>query len=253
MSNLVEEIYGKNEPLDEELAKHVEDSDVFGKVLRHPLGYMIPFIPEVMGGVANKSLKNKKELIAKAIENHDFERAIWFYERPYRLQAVLELYPKVLDFNGGGLNGAMRIRQSSLRLAKALRDVWTDSENIWQNYSEWAELLEKVGTKHFRASMEDEDDIKTLERLPEVVEVYRGGTIVWEDEMDAEPPFSWTLDKERADWFARRFKEVRSEDGFLMKAHIPKEHIYFYTNARKEREVVVDPSELVVEWYEEVQ
>ena len=51
---------------------------------------------------------------------------------------------------------------------------------------------------------------------------------------------SWTLDKEKAEWFAHRF----GEDGTVYQARIGKEHILAFFNARNESEVIIDPDRL---------
>ena len=48
---------------------------------------------------------------------------------------------------------------------------------------------------------------------------------------------SWTLDRDKAQWFAHRF----GENGTVYEAQITKQHIYAFLNSRGESEVIVDP------------
>lgn len=52
---------------------------------------------------------------------------------------------------------------------------------------------------------------------------------------------SWSLDYEKAAWFAHRF----GEEGKVYEAQIAKEHIFAYFNSRNEQEVIVDPKHLI--------
>lgn len=49
---------------------------------------------------------------------------------------------------------------------------------------------------------------------------------------------SWTLDSEKAEWFAHRF----DEDGAVYEAKIDKAHVYAFFSSRNESEVIVDPA-----------
>ena len=51
---------------------------------------------------------------------------------------------------------------------------------------------------------------------------------------------SWTLNKEKAEWFAHRF----NQDGTVYEAQIDKKHIFAIFNGRNESEVVLDPQYL---------
>ena len=61
--------------------------------------------------------------------------------------------------------------------------------------------------------------------------VYRGiGT------ESRENGISWTLDKEKATWFARRFSE-----GYVIQGTVEKKDILAFFNDRKEKEVISSP------------
>ena len=80
------------------------------------------------------------------------------------------------------------------------------------------------------------EELSYLKNLPDNVEIYRGT----QSQKAKIRAFSWTLKKETAEWFANRWKLK----GKLYKAKIPKSAIYFYSNNRKECEVVLNPRKL---------
>jgi hypothetical protein len=80
----------------------------------------------------------------------------------------------------------------------------------------------------------DEDEKSIYTNLPEVVEVYRG----LPDKKAKERGLSWTTDLQKAKWFAKRFNGKECK---VLKANINKKHIFLYTDARNERECIVNP------------
>lgn len=83
----------------------------------------------------------------------------------------------------------------------------------------------------------DEEELRQYRALEDTVTVYRGVTPYNRRNVKG---LSWTLDRERAEWFAHRF----CEDGTVYTAQISKEYIFAIFNGRNEAEVVVDPKKL---------
>lgn len=72
--------------------------------------------------------------------------------------------------------------------------------------------------------------------LSGVVTIYRGvGSEKYRDGI------SWTLDREKAEWFATRF----TEDGIVYSAKVKSNDILYYISDRGEKEVIVDPKKLI--------
>ncbi len=59
--------------------------------------------------------------------------------------------------------------------------------------------------------------------------------------MGATDGISWTLDREKAEWFATRF----TEDGVVYSAKVKSNDILYYISDRGEKEVIVDPKRLM--------
>ena len=84
------------------------------------------------------------------------------------------------------------------------------------------------------AVLMDETELQQFRQLEDLVTVYRGVTSHNADNVLA---LSWTLDRDKAQWFAHRF----GENGTVYEAQITKQHIYAFLNSRGESEVIVDP------------
>jgi len=74
----------------------------------------------------------------------------------------------------------------------------------------------------------------------EVLRVYRG--IAGDGALRRPRGISWTLDRERAAWFATRIPSLPQPA--VLEAKIAREHVYYYTDGRKESEVVLNPRRL---------
>ena len=238
------ELMTREEELDDELKDCVDEDGKF-PTLKHPLVFQVPYTP-MHNAMANKALRNKREMLDEALKEKNLEKLIWLHERPYRLDALLKYWQECL---GKPLIGIGALADWRISLAKAINQVWIDSENIWQNYIEWSDILTTCEAPALQAVVSD-DDKQAFADLPERVSIFRGGRVDWDDMMDSMPPFSWTLDRQKAEWFANRFDH--KPDNFIVEAMIDKGDIYFYTDERNEQEVVVDPDGLMIQYIEEL-
>lgn len=197
-----------DEPLHPDLQPWVEDSLLGGRMLRHPLVYAVPL---VLPGMANRMYEQKREQIAQAKATGDWHTYVWAHERPYRFDA---LQCALAD---GGDDWDL------------IADVWIDSENIWQHDVEWADVL--TGDGH-RQMMTD-DEANRLDGLPDTVTIWRGCQYgVNEDGL------SYTLDANRAHWFATRY--ARDDDQpVVIEATVPRNRIIALCTRRSEEEVIV--------------
>lgn len=196
-----------NEPLLDELKAWVTPGP-FGSFLNHPL--VQDMFVDAAPGLANRQFLQKKAHAARALENGEYHHYIFLHERPYRLQALQELLAEHEPANPGVL----------------VRSVWTDSENIHQNYEEWREVLSEVGI-----SMEA-DDLEKFQAMPEELTIYRGCT------PEGEEGYSWSLARDKAEWFATRFSRDEPQ---LMEAKVNKGQVIAYLSGRGEEEIVVLP------------
>ena len=211
----------RDEPLDPELVDYIEESEQWGKMLRHPLVYQIPLFTN---GHANRVLRQKQEIIAKAIEAEDWASVIWMHERPYRLGALID-YIIGRDEDGDIITlDPVTTSQETLDL---VADVWVDSENIQQNIGDWRMLFGHahglwLGTEEERAEF---DALPKIEHKDgPLIHAWRGGSV---------GDWSWTTSQATAEFFARR-------SGLPVRGHqIPVSDVFGYLTRRSEQELLV--------------
>lgn len=211
----LKDFYG-DEELDPELLPYVEELEDF-RALRHPLVFFVPY-SEHINKQANLMLKTKQELLANAVSDGDAQGYVFIHERPYRLDAFREwvMNNKVKDKDYWEL----------------LASIWIDTENYWQNRDTW---LEVFGAHRRRQEFfMDRDERREYEVLPDSVTVFRGTS-----HLESKRGLSWTLDENKALWFAKRF--AGDKEPWLVTGKVRKEDVIGLLNGRGESEIVVLP------------
>ena len=198
------------EPLHPDLIPYFEADGALGAQVRHPLVYQVPLWSN---GSANAYYLQKKKDLEKAIAEKNFNQIIYLHERPYRLQAFIQIAPQLSD----------------TKYWSILSGIWTDTENQWQNLEQWTELLS--ANRSSRHYLMDESEVQLLNSLPEFVKIYRGCVKGLNED-----GLSWTLDKAKAEFFANRF----SKEGIILEREIPKSEIIAVLLGRGESEVICE-------------
>jgi hypothetical protein len=202
-----------NEPLHPDLVPYFESDGALGAQVRHPLVYQVPLWSN---GSANAYYLQKKKDLDTALAEKNFNRVIYLHERPYRLQAFIEIAPRLSD----------------TKYWSILSGIWTDTENKWQNLEQWKELLS--ANRPDRHYLMDESEVQLLNSLPELVTIYRGCVKGLNED-----GLSWTLDKAKAEFFANRF----GREGIILEREIPKSDIIAVLTGRGESEVICEVKE----------
>jgi hypothetical protein len=213
------------EPLHPDLEPYFEESGPIGPSLRHPLVY------EVFGvrpGIVNQRYAAKKAALDEALEKGNWHKAVFLHERPYRIDALQMLRD---DYGE---------RISAKAYWELVGSVWTDSENIWQNRPDWDSIFEEYDHSRMAEYIMDDDERAKLHALPDVVTIYRGAISDFNED-----GLSWTLDKDRAAWFARRFVDSHGGDPVVLHGRVAKHGIMAYFDGRNEDEIVVWPEDAV--------
>lgn len=207
----------QQEELDPALALYHDEER---NCIQHPLVYSVLHVP-ALNAMMNNALRVKTEEVREAKAEKNWHRYVYLHERPHRLPAFTRIMEN------------LRHRE----YWELLGSIWTDSENIWQNADEWRECLTDTA-HHGRSYMMDDDEREALAALPDDFEVWRGYHVP-----EAVHGFSWTLERERAEWFAKRLlrddREAHLAHGWASKADV----IAHFT-CRSEAEIVIDPERL---------
>lgn len=207
------------DPLHPDLLPYVEEDGTFGATLRHPLVYHVPFAP-ALHRMANRQYETKRKAVKEALAEHNWVSYIYLHERPWRLDAFKDITKHLTDKEYWDL----------------LSDIWTDTENYWQNAAEWQEFFSSA--RPWRKYLMTTEERNHLRSLPNPVTVYRGFSV---DE--AEKGLSWTTSLNKAYWFAQRL----TKDGEVPRIAtmtVDKDQIIAYKNERGEDEVIILPESL---------
>jgi len=188
-------------------------------MLHHPCLISIVY-PSTRWHIHETNLRyfSKVVFLRKAYLEKDVDAYLMMIERPYRIP---EFIAWCLD---------ERNKLSKKKYWEIIRWLWTDTENVYEHFNEWLALLLDFDTKEVRKMM-DKEDKKTFDSLPDEFTVYRGGE---------HEHMSWTLSKEKAEWFRDRYEGLR--ECKLFEKRIKKDEVLSYINARNEEEIILRPS-----------
>lgn len=220
-------LLGTQEELHPDLKPWVEESETFGKSIKHPILYSIVH-HDAMNAMMNHAYEQKRAAIEEAYAEERWGTVLLMHERPYRLWAFRNIEGYMPDDE----------------YWKHLGETWTDSENIWQNEDEWLEALSSE--RGCKEQIMDEDERKALYALPSTLTIYRGFAV---DGRDA--GLSWSLNRERAVWFARRLASDEQVPR-LVTGTVDKSDVIAHFLGRGEEEIVVLPENVEVEKVEDV-
>jgi hypothetical protein len=208
----VQEQYSDGEELLPELKSSIINGGLFNrKSIQHPL--VIGDIGMMPNSYYNKQLIRKQERLKEFEKDKEFESYLFLIEKPFRVMFFSELVKQ------------NKIKKFSKKYWRILSSLWTGSENIFQNKELWDNLLKDKTNSHFFMSKKD---LKFFNSLENEFMVYRGYTH-WEN------GYSYSLDKERAVFFANRF----GQNGKVKEMLVKKEDVFAYTNSREEKEIII--------------
>lgn len=126
-------------------------------------------------------------------------------------------------------------RLSPDRYWELVRAAWTGAE--WPLHklqpAQWRALFKGSKRARGRRQMLLASERQTLRKMHNTITVYRG-----EQGPESRYKWSWTLDRDRAVWFARRFNHLGN--GRLLTGHVAKRNIVaYFDEGRGEQEIVV--------------
>ena len=197
-----------------ELRPYLEQG-AMGEQLRHPLIYQVPLLNN---GAANSLYKFKVKETQRALAESNYNKYVWLHERPYRFDAFVEVADKMSD----------------RRYWETLSVIWSDTENGWQNLSEWQRLFDSDRPE--RKYLMDEFEFHAYSNLPKTVTLYRGC-----QKNQNENGLSWTFEKEKAEFFAHRLKK----NGIVLEKTVKKNQIVAVLFGRNEQEAIITERSLL--------
>jgi len=172
----------------------------------------------------------KQKLLDEAINQQDWDKVFMLIEKPYRLAWLEENYDLITDDEA---------------YYEFLKDAYTQSEFPMNGFYEYEDLLKLFWHKNNPRLMMDKDELSFYNQLPKEITIWRGVRV--EDELDEENiGFSYTLDKERAIWFAKRFSQDGKGRPMLIEAKVDKDKILSVFLNRGEEEVLVSPENIEI-------
>lgn len=217
MTSQLDDLFAPAE-LDADLAPFIEGDGPMGPMLRHPLAYAMFYTPE-QNRMLNRGYHAKRAALHTALDERDWSSYVFLHERPYRLEAFLELGEHLAD--------------DPAAYWSLFGRVWIDSENIRQNYEVWTRLL-RLGDRVEMRAMMDDDERARLDVMPSEFTIFQGHT----DERD--DGWSWTLDLGTASWFARRFARLEDASPLVTEGKVKRDDVIALLTSRNEEEVLVD-------------
>lgn len=177
-------------------------------VLRHPL--VVTLLP--ISEVANAIYEQKREQVTKLESEGQWDKAIWLYERPFRMEQFLKWWDE------GVISASLAPRM--------FRAVWIDSEDPQFFHEQVLDLLHQIGF----VTDENHDSPQ------EPITVFRGTLPQWHRGM------SWTRSMDIAVWFAKRF----DRNGSVYECTAPPDAVLAMLDDRGEQEVILDPEPLTI-------
>ena len=123
-------------------------------------------------------------------------------------------------------------------LSEILADVRTSTEspNLDPNLNKRKLVSLFISSNPYMLMTEEK--LEVFNSLDDEITIYWGVTSY---NADNEKALSWTLDYDKAEWFAKRFGEA----GIVYEAQIEEAHILAYFNRKNESEIIFDPEYLL--------
>jgi hypothetical protein len=129
----------------------------------------------------------------------------------------------------------------------AFMDEWDCCDDTWEDRASVQQAMKRQ--KKPALPFFSQSQRQFFETLPPLVQVFRGCSA------PRVRGISWTVDRAVAEEFARGHRGGRVHEPVVASALIPKEHIFFVSDERQEKEVVLNPRrlrEVIIEPFEGV-
>lgn len=209
----------KEERLLPELQQYVDDSDARELIFRHPLCVQAGLVMDRAAWI-NWTVSRRENKLEQLRKKADWMGAISMYTKQYLFQGFCKDIEHFDDATYWSL----------------LAHVWMNMEFPWGDRKRLLTMFRSPRPQ--RDKLMEKSEHQALARLPEPFPVYRGFL------RRRANGLSWTTDRKKAIWFARRFAKVGIGNPRLLSGIAMKKDVLAYFIRREESEVVIDPEEV---------
>jgi hypothetical protein len=180
-------------------------------------------------GRLNELFEFKLSEFKSCMEQGEYQEIVCLIERPWRLKWVYE--NRELILSNMGVEGFYEI----------FADAYNDTENACQFKDEVLEMIYLGGNPHL---MMERNELKQYKKLPSEIKIFRGVCLNKKDDVYDFIGSSWTLDYEKAKWFAERRGFNENEYPLVYSITVNKEDVLSYFTRRDESEILIDYSKI---------
>ena len=234
----------------EDLDFYIRDFSGGMRFIKHPLlnemvfGELDQVIPEdfkkailpkgldakTFGDAYVQKINFKKQELDKAIEQQNWDKVFMLVEKPFRLNWLEENIDLIKD---------------DKQYYNFLKDAYMMTEFPMNGFSNYRDLLDLFYARKNSKLMLDKDELKLLNSLPNEVKIWRGVKV--DDVLDDDNiGLSFTLNKDKAIWFAERFAQAGVSQAILIEAVVKRDDILSIFLNRDEEEVIVNPEDIKI-------
>ena len=234
----------------DDLDLYIRDYGIGMRFIKHPLlnemvfGELDQVIPEsfkkailpkgldakTFGDAYVQKINFKKQELDKAIEQQNWDKVFMLIEKPFRLNWLEENIDLIKD---------------DKQYYNFLKDAYMMTEFPMNGFSNYRDLLDLFYARENSKLMLDKDELELLNSLPNEVKIWRGVKV--DDVLDEDNiGLSFTLNKDKAIWFAERFAQAGVSQAILIEAVVKRDDILSIFLNRDEEEVIVNPEDIKI-------
>jgi hypothetical protein len=210
---------------------HLMNEMVFGELEQViPEGLKKAILPkgldaETFGDAYVQKINFKQGQLDEAISQQNWDKVFMLIEKPFRLSWLEENIDLIKD---------------DKQYYDFLKDAYMMTEFPMNGFSNYRDLLHLLYAKDNPKLMMDKEELKLLNSLPNEVKIWRGVKV--DDVLDEDNiGLSFTLNKDKAIWFAERFSQAGVSQAILIEAVVNRFDILSIFLNRDEEEVIVNP------------
>lgn len=144
----------------------------------------------------------------RAVEMRDWATVLMLREKPWRPDMLWDLHdePELADQEWWSLVGEVWVRSENQSTHPLWDDIWASTRTGRDSVMSPVEL----------------DSLEAIQRAARPIRLWRGYTLDGDDpDGDELIGWSWTSDRECAEWFARRWTETGERRGFVATVEVP--------------------------------